>query len=147
MFWLLIGIVLLLIVFDAIITMRRRPQWRRSAEQAHAHLQQVAPDSEKARMDRESFVNHYLGLCQKATTKSRLGVITGLGLLWFAAALTTSASQEEPVGMLNFVGMAVALVALPAPVLIKMVGVRKAKHFAEPPADTAEPTATTDAAE
>ena len=74
-------------------------------------------------------------------------VIVGNGLLWFAAALTTSASQEEPVGMLNFVGMAVALVALPAPVLIKMVGVRKAKHFAEPPADTAEPTATTDAAE
>ncbi|SDG16008.1 hypothetical protein SAMN05216241_10656 [Limimonas halophila] len=133
MFWLLLGMVILLMVFDAIITMRRRPEWRRSAEQAYAHLQKAAPASDKVAMGRDAFVKHYLELCQKATTGSRLGVILGLALAWFVCALATAAVSQEPVGMLNYIAMAVVVVALPAPVLIKMVGIRKAKRFAQPP--------------
>jgi len=147
MFWLLIGLLILLVLFDAIITMRRRPQWRQAAEDAHAHLRRVAPSAETARMDRETFVNKYLELCQKATTGKRLAVITGLGLLWLVSAVATSAVQAEKVGLLNYFGMAVILVGLPAPVLIKMVGVRQAKRFAQPPAAATDDTSEASGAE
>jgi len=133
MIWLLLALVACLIVFDAVIVARRRPHWRASAEAAHEHLQTAAPDSEPGRMGRDDFVSHYLALCQKATTKARLAIITGLGVAWFIYVALVRVVQDVQPDVRSMTATALIIVALPAPVLVKMVGVRQARKFATAP--------------